>query len=94
MAGFENVESEVVVFVEVYDIYGNIATSPLRRITIVEVIPYIIIGTIVGFAIGLASLLSFLSKKVKTKKQIAQDEKLKAAHRKVSFLDSEEVADE
>ncbi|MFX0074301.1 MAG: MG2 domain-containing protein [Candidatus Hermodarchaeota archaeon] len=94
MAGFENVESEVIVFVEVYDIYGNIATSPLKRITIVEVIPYLIIGTIIGFAVGLASLFSFLSKRAKSKAELSQEEKLRKTQKKVSFLDSADLTEE
>ena len=88
VADFENIESHVVIFVEVYDIYGNIATSPLRRIKVIEVIPYLIIGAIVGFAIGLASLISFLSKRSEGKKQLIHDEKLKKTQHKVSFLES------
>ena len=90
VADFENIDSDVIVFVEVYDKYGNIATSPLRRIRVIEIIPYLIIGTIVGFAIGLAGLLSFLSKRFEVKKQVAQDEKLEKTQHKVSFLDSTE----
>jgi len=88
IADLDNVDSDVVIFVEVYDIYGNIATSPPRKIKLLEIIPYLIIGAIVGFAIGLAGLLSFLSKRAEGKKQLAQDEKLKKTKHKVSFLDS------
>lgn len=90
VADFANVDSTVEIFVEIYDLYGNIATSPLRRIKISEIIPYLVIGVIVGFAIGLASLLSFLSKRAEGKKQLVQNEKLKKTQQKVSFLDSKD----
>jgi hypothetical protein len=88
VADFDNIDSVVEIFVEVYDLYGNIATSPLRRIKIAEIIPYLVIGVIVGFAIGLASLLSFLSKRTASKKQLEQNEKLKKTKDQVSFLES------
>jgi hypothetical protein len=85
---FDNIDSVVEIFIEIYDLYGNIATSPLRRINIIEIIPYLVIGVIVGFAIGLAGLFSFLSKRAEGKKQLAHDEKLKKTQKKVSFLES------
>jgi uncharacterized repeat protein (TIGR01451 family) len=90
VADFDDIDSTVEIFVEIYDLYGNIATSPLRRIKITEIIPYLVIGVIVGFAIGLASLLSFLSKRAAGKKQLVQNEKLKKTQQKVSFLESME----
>ena len=67
---FENINSNVKLFLEVSDIYGNIATSNVTLINIFanEVIPYLLIGIILGFSIGLASVSSVFYKKREEKK--------------------------
>ena len=89
VADFENIDSEIKIFLEIYDSYGNIATTSIRTIKIIEVIPYLIIGAILGFSIGLASLLSFFSKKRIDKKRVNQAKLIKKSEHKTSFLDLE-----
>ncbi len=87
VSDFENIDSEVKIFLEIYDSYGNIATTSIRTIKVIEVIPYLIIGAILGFSIGLASLMSFFSKKKMVKKRGNQDKISKKNEIKPSFLD-------
>ena len=87
LSDFENIDSEVKIFLEIYDSYGNIATTSIRTIKVIEVIPYLIIGAILGFSIGLASLMSFFSKKKMVKKRGNQDKISKKNEIKPSFLD-------
>jgi uncharacterized repeat protein (TIGR01451 family) len=87
VADFDNIDSEVKIFLEIYDSYGNIATTSIRTIKVIEVIPYLIIGAILGFSIGLASLMSFLSKKQIDKKQANRGKIIDRSVHKTSFLD-------
>ncbi|MBY9008728.1 MAG: hypothetical protein KGD74_02535 [Candidatus Lokiarchaeota archaeon] len=87
VADFDNIDSEVKIFLEIYDSYGNIATTSIRTIKVIEVIPYLIIGAILGFSIGLASLMSFFSKKQIDKKRVNQAKIIKKSEHKTSFLD-------
>ncbi|MFX0137401.1 MAG: hypothetical protein ACFFDN_27425 [Candidatus Hodarchaeota archaeon] len=91
----KNINSIVRMFVEVSDIYGNIATTNLIPVTIYayEIIPYLMIGLIIGFSIGLASISSILYKKYEEKKRRMQDHlisKTKQEISKVTFLDESE----
>jgi len=91
----KNIDSIVMMYVEVFDIYGNVATTNLIPIEIFayEIIPYLIIGVILGLSIGLASISSILYKKYEEKKRSAEDgliDKTKQKIRKVSFLDESE----
>ena len=91
----KNINSIVKMYVEVFDIYGNIATTNLIPVEIFayEIIPYLIIGMIVGFSIGLASISSILYKKYEKKKRRMHDRlisKTKQEIGKVSFLDESE----
>ena len=69
---------------EVYDIYGNIATTILKpmKFIAIEIIPYLIIGIILGFSVGLASISSILYRKYDSKRQQKEERDTK-----VSFLD-------
>ena len=83
------------IYLEIFDIYGNIATTNLIPVEIFayEIIPYLIIGVIVGFSIGLASIASILYKKFEEKKRSTKDgliDKTEQEIRKVSFLDESE----
>ncbi len=91
----KNINSIVKMYLEVSDIYGNIATTNLIPVKIFayEIIPYLIIGVILGLSIGLASISSILYKKYEEKKQREQDRiinKTKHEISKVSFLDESE----
>jgi len=91
----KNIDSKVKIILEVYDMYGNIATSSMLSIKIraYEVIPYLIIGMLVGFSIGVASISSILYKKFVDKKRSTQKglvDKSKQILRKVSFIDDSE----
>ncbi|MHA2030900.1 MAG: alpha-2-macroglobulin family protein, partial [Candidatus Kariarchaeaceae archaeon] len=91
LTGFNNIDSIVNVYLEVYDIYGNIATTniyPLNFIAI-EIIPYLIIGLVLGFSVGLASLSSILYRKFGEKRKKDDDKEIK-----VSFIDDPEVIPE
>jgi len=94
LADFKNVDSNVKVFFEIYDVYGNIATTNIRTIKVIEVIPYLIIGAIVCFSIGIASLISFLSKRMEEKKRENQDKLIEKSKPKLSFLDANEQNNE
>lgn len=88
----KNINSIVKMYLEIFDIYGNIATTNLIPVEIFayEIIPYLIIGVIVGFSIGLASISSILYKKYEEKKRRKKDRiisKTKQGIREVSFLD-------
>jgi len=92
---FKNIDSIVNIFLEVSDIYGNIASTNVIAVKVVayEFIPYIIIGLIVGFSIGLASISTILFKKLEEKKRSTQNgliDKPKQEIKKVSFLDESE----
>ncbi|KKM94011.1 hypothetical protein LCGC14_1202580, partial [marine sediment metagenome] len=67
----KNINSIVALFIEVSDIYGNTATMILMPVRIIayELIPYLIVGVIVGFSLGIASLSSILYKKLEKKKK-------------------------
>ena len=86
---FKDVDSNVKIFLEISDIYGNVATTTMITIKIFESIPYLIIGAIIGFAVGLAGLFAFLSKKFEDKRKIAQKD-LIDKEKQVSFLDPSE----
>jgi hypothetical protein len=92
----ENIDSKVDLIIEVYDMYGNIATLTNLSIKIraYELIPYIVIGVIIGFSVGLASLASIIYKKLEKKKRKTQKgliDESKQAIGKVSFIhDTEE----
>ncbi|NVM36015.1 MAG: hypothetical protein HWN81_10490 [Candidatus Lokiarchaeota archaeon] len=90
LTDFKNIDSNVNLFLEIYDIYGNIATTSMKTIRVIEFIPYLIIGVIVGFSIGLAGLIAFLSKKFEDKKRIVQKDLIDKEERKISFLDPSE----
>jgi len=95
LAEFKNIDSNVKVFLEIYDLYGNVITTSMRTIKVIEFIPYLIIGVIVGFSIGLAALIAFLSKKFEDKRKITQKDLIDKEERKISFLDpSEEKTDD
>ena len=95
LTDFKNVDSDVNIFLEIYDIYGNIATTSMKTIKVIEFIPYIIIGVIVGFSIGLAGLIAFLSKKFEDKRKITQKNLIDNDEQKISFLDpSEDTAED
>jgi hypothetical protein len=92
---FENVDSTVDIILEVFDAYGNIATSALisKQVIAYEIIPYIIIGIILGFSMGLASVFSILYKKLEKKKRSSQYRlihKTKQEIRNISFIDESE----
>ncbi len=70
--------------------YGNVITTSMRTIRVIEFIPYLIIGVIVGFSIGLAAIISFLSKKFEDKKRITQKDLIDKEERKISFLEPSE----
>ncbi|MFW9878872.1 MAG: alpha-2-macroglobulin family protein, partial [Candidatus Thorarchaeota archaeon] len=96
ISDLKNIDSKVDIIIEVYDVYGNVATFTNLSIKIraYEVIPYLIIGIIVGFSIGIASVSSILYKKFENKKRSFQTElgdKSKQGKRKVSFIDDSEV---
>ena len=83
------------IFLEVSDIYGNTITTNVISIQVhaSELIPYLLIGVIIGFAIGLASLTSILYKKLEKKRQISQDRLLHKSAKeesKISFMDKPE----
>ncbi|MFX0081227.1 MAG: MG2 domain-containing protein [Candidatus Hodarchaeota archaeon] len=95
LTDFANIDSNIEVIVEVYDVYGNIKTSNNLSIKIraYELIPYLIIGMIVGFSIGIASVASILYKKFENKKRNSHKglvDKSKQAIRKISFIDDSE----
>jgi len=94
ITNLKNINSIVILFIEISDIYGNIATMILMpvKITVYELIPYLIIGTIVVFSIGIASLSSILYKKLEKKKQRSENNLLEKPKEKFSFLDdSDEI---
>ncbi len=86
----KNINSIVTLFIEVSDIYGNTATLILLpiRITIYELIPYLIVGAIVGFSLGIASISSVLYKKFEKKKQRKKNNLLEKPEEKFSFESS------
>ncbi|MFX1346065.1 MAG: MG2 domain-containing protein [Promethearchaeota archaeon] len=91
----ENIDSKVEIIIEVYDMYGNIATSSnlSMKIRVYEVIPYLIIGLIIGFSIGVASIFSILYKKYENRKGKDQKgliDKSKRVMKNVSFIDDAE----
>ncbi|MFX0022082.1 MAG: MG2 domain-containing protein [Candidatus Hermodarchaeota archaeon] len=91
----KNIDSTVKIYLEVTDNYGNILTTNLFtiRIHLFEVIPYIIIGVIIGFSIGLASIASMFYKKYEEKRNLRTDAKfdeIRKRSMKVSFLDESE----
>ena len=51
------------------------------------VIPYLIVGVIVGFSVGIASISSILYKKLEKKKKRSENELLEKSMEKFSFLD-------
>jgi len=59
------------------------------KISIYEIIPYLAIGAIIGFSIGVASISSILYKKFEKKKRINQDNFI-IKSREISFLDESE----
>jgi hypothetical protein len=90
LTNLKNINSIITLFIEVSDIYGNTATKILipLRITAYELIPYLIVGVILGFSIGLASISSILVKKFVEKKKRSEgslDEKPKD---NLSFLNN------
>ncbi|MBY9019642.1 MAG: hypothetical protein KGD67_01195 [Candidatus Lokiarchaeota archaeon] len=87
LADFDNIDSDIKIFLEIFDSYGNIASTNIRTIKVIEVIPYFIIGAILGFSIGLASLMSFFSKKQIDKKRENQEKITEKREYKTSFLD-------
>ena len=91
----KNINSNVKVYLEIFDIYGNILTTNLITIKIhlYEIIPYIIIGLVIGFSIGLASLSSILFKKYEERKGAVRDARIGKSEQeaiKISFLDESE----
>ncbi|MHA1932345.1 MAG: alpha-2-macroglobulin family protein, partial [Promethearchaeota archaeon] len=86
----KNINSVVTLFIEVSDIYGNTATMILIPIRIIayEFIPYLIVGAIVGFSIGLASITSILYKKFEEKKKGTKKSLNEKIKDKISFLDN------
>jgi hypothetical protein len=84
LTDFRNIDSIVYIFLEVYDIYGNIATTILKsmKFIAIEIVPYLIIGIILGFSVGLASISSILYRKYDFKRQQKEERETK-----VSFLD-------
>jgi hypothetical protein len=85
----------VKVYLEIFDIYGNILTTNLITIKIhlYEIIPYIVIGLVIGFSIGLASLSSILFKKYEERRGATRDAVVRASEQEViriSFLDESE----
>jgi len=89
ITNLKNVNSIVTLFIEVSDIYGNTATMILLpiRITVYELIPYLIVGIIVGFSIGIASISSILYRKLGKKKQRSDNELIEKSKERFSFLD-------
>ncbi|MFX1499553.1 MAG: MG2 domain-containing protein [Promethearchaeota archaeon] len=87
---FENIDSNVKIFFEIYDMYGNVATTEMRIIHVIEFIPYVIIGVIIGLSIGIAGLISVLTKKFETKRLSSQKELIDKEKRKLTFLDPSE----
>ncbi|MHA2366864.1 MAG: hypothetical protein ACXAC7_23130, partial [Candidatus Hodarchaeales archaeon] len=83
----ENADSKAKVYMEVSDNYGNLLTSNLMsiKITLFEFIPYILIGIIVGFSVGLASIASIMYKKYQERKPMSKSES-----GEISFLDDNE----
>jgi hypothetical protein len=100
VSDIKNIDSSVKVYLEIFDIYGNILTTNLFSIKIqfYEIIPYIVIGLVIGFSVGLASLSSILLKKYEEKKgnlRYRRYSKSEQEAMKVSFLDeSEEYIDD
>ncbi len=91
----KNINSIVKIYFEITDNYGNILTTNLFSIKIhaYEVIPYIIIGAIIGCSIGLASISSILFKKYEAKRELRRDARFDETEKKglkVSFLDESE----
>jgi len=86
----KNINSEAEIYLEVSDVYGNILSTNIMtiKISIYEIIPYIVIGVIIGFSIGIASIFSILMK-FKVQKRINQD-KLITETREISFVDESE----
>lgn len=85
----KNINSIVTLFIEVSDIYGNTATMILMPVRIIayELIPYLIVGAIVGFSIGIASVSSILYKKLEKKKKRTKDGQNEKPKEVISFLD-------
>ncbi|MFX0000086.1 MAG: MG2 domain-containing protein [Candidatus Hermodarchaeota archaeon] len=90
VSDIKNINSIVKIYLEVSDIYGNVATSNLKSVIIhaYELIPYIIIGIIIGFSVGLASISSILFKKYEEKKRNIPDARIE--DRNISFLSESE----
>ncbi|GAF90732.1 unnamed protein product, partial [marine sediment metagenome] len=86
----KNINSIVTLFIEVSDIYGNTATMILMPVRIIayELIPYLIVGAIVGFSIGIASVSSILYKKLEKKKKRTKDGQNEKPKEVISFLDN------
>jgi hypothetical protein len=95
LSDFRNIDSKVRIFLEVSDIYGNTITTNVISIQMYayEIIPYLLIGGVIGFAIGLASLSSVLYKKLEKRKLRSKyrlsDENV-IGETKVSFIDETE----
>ncbi|MHA2037713.1 MAG: MG2 domain-containing protein [Promethearchaeota archaeon] len=88
----KNVNSVVTLFIEVTDIYGNTATLILLpiKITAYELIPYLIVGVIIGFSVGLASISTILYKKSMEKKKGIKDNIDEKPKDVISFLNNSE----
>ncbi|MHA1729102.1 MAG: MG2 domain-containing protein [Promethearchaeota archaeon] len=86
ISGFKNMDSSVEFFVEVSDIYGNIAlTSIFPLVVHSTIIPYLAIGGLIGLSMGLAGIASIYYKKRNQNSQIQEYK-----DRKISFLEETE----
>jgi hypothetical protein len=91
LTDFNNIDSIINIYLEVYDIYGNIVTTSIYPINFIaiEIIPYLIIGLVLGFSVGLASLSSVLYRRFGEKRKRDDDKEIK-----ISFLDDPEIKPE
>jgi len=95
LTDIKNINSEVKIFLEVFDIYGNIITTDLIIVKILayELIPYLVIGMIITFSIGLASITSIYYRKFEERKhnlKYGLIDKKKQETRRISFIDESE----